>query len=340
MPPRGPRAPHTNGSEASSRAVTSSAASSRAAEASRAGSCPGMRAEAIGAVAPRGVLVGQIGADHALPGRALDLLRRVILAGQQTRCEGEVGEQRHVGFAGERPVAVLHVAPVQQVVLRLERHGAGEALPVGVCDPLPLAVHGEVRQSDVAHHPLADQRVEGACHVLDALGLVVEVGVVQVDAVRAETLQGGPCRGRDGGRGEPVELGMGGHLGGDQDPVAAAAGGEPASDDRLGLAAVVAGRPVRVAVGGVDERTAGRDEGVEHGEGGPLVARPAEGVGAQDEREDVDVGPRDPHHGGPFQRVASILGRAPRGRPVPGTRRSGAPARRAPRGSRYASAAQ
>ncbi len=37
-----------------------------------------------------------------------------------------------------------------------------------------------------------------------------------------------------------------------------------------------------------------------HGERDPLVARPAEGVAAQDEREDADVGMRDPHHEGPF----------------------------------------
>jgi hypothetical protein len=65
---------------------------------------------------------------------------------------------------------------------------------------------------------------------------------------------------------------------------------------RSDSSAVVAGHPLRIAVGGVDEVAAGGPIGVEHGEGLRLVGRPAEDVRAQAERVNGDVGPRDVAH--------------------------------------------
>ena len=65
---------------------------------------------------------------------------------------------------------------------------------------------------------------------------------------------------------------------------------EPVPDDRLRFATGVARRPVRVRVGGVDRVEAVIDEGIEDGEGGRLIDRPAEDVGAEHERGDVEAG--------------------------------------------------
>jgi hypothetical protein len=50
----------------------------------------------------------------------------------------------------------------------------------------------------------------------------------------------------------------------DHDVVAPAAPLEPAADHGLALAALMAGHPIRIAVGRVDGVAAVRDEGVEH----------------------------------------------------------------------------
>ena len=72
--------------------------------------------------------------------------------------------------------------------------------------------------------------------------------------------------------------------------VAVAARGHPVADDRLRLAARVAGHPRRVGRRRVDEVAAGGRVGVEHGERGRLVGGPAEHVAAEAEREDVESG--------------------------------------------------
>src|SRR5262249_22203026 len=70
-------------------------------------------------------------------------------------------------------------------------------------------------------------------------------------------------------------LGADPHLG--ADPAAL----QPGAEDRLRLAALVAGRPARIALGGIDHPPAALVEGVEHGEALVLVDRPAEHVAAE-----------------------------------------------------------
>ena len=91
-------------------------------------------------------------------------------------------------------------------------------------------------------------------------------------------------------------------LGGHDHAVAVAAGGHPAADDRLRLAAGVARRPSASSVGGVDEVAARRRVRVEDGEGLRLVGSPAEDVAAQAEREDVEVGVCEESHAQTIQR--------------------------------------
>ena len=91
--------------------------------------------------------------------------------------------------------------------------------------------------------------------------------------------------------------GQGADLGGDHHVGAVAARSHPLAEDPLGLAIGVAVGPYGVEVGGVDEVAAGGDERVEHRERRLAVRGPAEGVAAQVEGEDVDVGARDAGHG-------------------------------------------
>jgi hypothetical protein len=91
------------------------------------------------------------------------------------------------------------------------------------------------------------------------------VRVVEVDRLDAESAQRRLGGGADGTRGESAEVGVLADLRRDGHalwlPV-----GEPRADDRLALAAAVAGHPGAVRVGGVDEVAAACAERVEHGE--------------------------------------------------------------------------
>jgi hypothetical protein len=79
-------------------------------------------------------------------------------------------------------------------------------------------------------------------------------------------------------------------LGDHHDLVAIAAAFHPFADDRFGFAALVAGNPARIGIGGVDGVEAGADEPVEQVERGFLVGGPAEDVATQNKRRDGQVG--------------------------------------------------
>jgi hypothetical protein len=76
----------------------------------------------------------------------------------------------------------------------------------------------------------------------------------------------------------------------DDELVAVAAQLLPLADEALRVTTGVAGDPRRVAVGGVDEVAAARDERVEDVERGLPVGRPPEHVAAEVQREDGQVG--------------------------------------------------
>ncbi len=65
---------------------------------------------------------------------------------------------------------------------------------------------------------------------------------------------------------------------------------EPASDQRLRLAALVPGHPARIDVRGVDGVEARVDERIEQLEAALLVGGPAEDVAAEDDGRDVQAG--------------------------------------------------
>jgi hypothetical protein len=64
---------------------------------------------------------------------------------------------------------------------------------------------------------------------------------------------------------------------------------QPFADDRLRFAALIAGRPIRIDVGGVDRTEAGLGEPIEQRERRGLVGGPAEHVGADHERRNAKV---------------------------------------------------
>jgi hypothetical protein len=120
---------------------------------------------------------------------------------------------------------------------------------------------------------------------------VVEVGVVEVDRLDPEPLQRVVGRLADRLRTQVVEAGEFPYLGRDDEVLAlAGAGRQPFADDRLRLAAAVAGDARHVDVGGVDEVAAGGGIGVENGEGLVAVGGPAEDVAAEAETEDIEIG--------------------------------------------------
>ena len=182
--------------------------------------------------------------------------------------------------------------------MRLDRHRLGDAQLTRDAHPLAHAVGGVVRDRGVAHESVGDERAEGS-HGLFERGVgVVEVRVVQVDAIEAETGEGCLGRGAHVGGGEPPELRVLADLGGDRDAlvVAEPAAREPLADDRLALATFVARHPGAVGVGRVDEVSATATEGVEDLERGAPVGRPAEHVAAEGEGEDVEVTRADAGH--------------------------------------------
>jgi hypothetical protein len=65
---------------------------------------------------------------------------------------------------------------------------------------------------------------------------------------------------------------------------------QPFADDRLGIAALVAGNPGGIDVGGIDRIEARIEEGVENPEGGLLVGGPAEDIAAENDRRDRKAG--------------------------------------------------
>jgi hypothetical protein len=144
----------------------------------------------------------------------------------------------------------------------------------------------------VAHRARAHERVERAQRVLERRVLVVEVRVVEVDAIGPQTLEGGRRLALDRLRAQaPHRALAAADLRREDDLVAVAALGHPAPDD--GLRAAVLDE---IGVRGVDEVAAGAGVRIEDGEGLGLVGRPAEHVAAEAEGEDVEVGASEGGH--------------------------------------------
>ena len=139
--------------------------------------------------------------------------------------------------------------------------------------------------------PAFTSRVELAQAVSERDALVVLMLVIEVDPFDPEPLERClACRGDGIGR----EPGHEPDLGGDHHlvPLGRIAL-EPAADDRLALAALMARHPGRIDIGSVDHRSAGVDESVEDGEAGGLIRRPSEHIAAERQRRDLDAAVAD-----------------------------------------------
>jgi hypothetical protein len=167
-----------------------------------------------------------------------------------------------------------------QPELALELEGGGE--------PLRRVVGG----AEVADRAGPHERVERAQRLLQRRLLVVEVRVVQVDAVGLQALERGVRLTLDRLRAQIADRpAAAADLRGHDELVAIGAVGQPAPDDRLGA-------PVldQVRVRGVDEVAARGHVRVEDLPRLHLVGRPAEHVAAQAECEDIEVGASERSH--------------------------------------------
>jgi hypothetical protein len=150
-----------------------------------------------------------------------------------------------------------------------------------------------VGRGDVAHGARPHERVEGPQRLLERRVLVIEVCVVEVDAVGLQALERRVRLALDRRRAQVADRAApAADLRRHDDVVAVAAVGHPAPDDRLGA-------PVldEVRVRGVDLVAARFDVRVQDGPRLRLVGGPAEHVAAEAEAEDVEVGASEGSHG-------------------------------------------
>src|SRR4029453_1849805 len=152
----------------------------------------------------------------------------------------------------------------------------------------------EVGGADEAQLARLHELAVGRERLLLRRGLVVAVGLEEVDAVGVEPLQRILGRALDVRRRQALaDIGhVHAALGGDQHLVALGRVLlQPRADHGLGFAALVAGLPARIDVGGVDEGEAGIDEGVEDLVRGGLVGRPAKDVAAEGDWGEFEARP-------------------------------------------------
>jgi len=207
-----------------------------------------------------------------------------VLAGEQARGQRVVGDHREVAAFARRHDLVLDPA-LEQVPLDLGGHEPGQAALGRGLDGVVDLRGGTVGARDVAHLARPDQLVERAEGVLYRHGRVRGVLVVQVDVVDAEPAQAGVARLPDVvGRGTALRLAHRcAELRCDHGLVASAR--QCRAEDLLRLAG-------RVDVGGVEERDAVRECGVDDRARLIGVDPGAEVVAAQRDRRDDEIGSR------------------------------------------------
>ncbi len=232
-----------------------------------------------------------------LPGAAGGGRRVAVLARQEPLRQTEVGHAGKVLLDAHGEQRTLETLAFDQVVRRLHRYVACGTSLVGDGECLRQPFRGGVRRGNVTHLPGRDQGVQRRHGLFQGRVRIVGVRVVEVDPVGPEAAQRVLHRLTDHLPSESGKALPAAHLGGDDHLVPDLTGGEPAADDRLGLAAAVAGSPLGVGVGGVDEIAAGLHVGVEDVERGVLVDGPAEDAATQAEREDIHVGLSNSGHG-------------------------------------------
>ncbi len=117
---------------------------------------------------------------------ALDLHAGAVLAGEESAGERVVREAGEPLAGAEGGEAALVLGPVDEVVVRLERHESGEARALRDGQRLGEPRLGVVGGRDVADLSFAHESVERAQRLLERRRGVVGVRVVEVDAVCPE----------------------------------------------------------------------------------------------------------------------------------------------------------
>src|SRR5256886_6428770 len=132
--------------------------------------------------------VVEVGAGGFGASRLHRLAAGAVLARQKALGQGEVGEHRQVPRLGDRQQRALEVA-LHEVVVRLQDRELRETELA-----LKLQRGGEplrrvVGSADVANRARLDELVEGAQRLLQRRLFVIEVRVIEIDAIRLQALQ-------------------------------------------------------------------------------------------------------------------------------------------------------
>ena len=223
-------------------------------------------------------------AAHAAAARALaEIGGRAVLAGEEPFGEAVIGDDADLLGDAEVAQAALEGAAVVEIVLWLQDLVARQVLRARGLERRRELRGGKIRRAAPANLALVDQPPIGAERLGVRNRIVGPVRQIEVDRLDAEPPQRRFDRLLDiGGRQAlPARPHRRADLGDDGDFAALAARLQPRADDRLGFAALVARRPSRIDVGGVDRAEAGADEAVEQVERGLGVGRPAEHIAAE-----------------------------------------------------------
>ena len=216
-----------------------------------------------------------------------------VLARQKPRRQAVVGD--HADSVGDAGLAqrAIEAGAVVQVVLRLQHLIGGQALFLGYLQRF-LQLRGvQIGRAHRANLAGLDRGVISTQGFGIGRLRIGPVGEIQVDMIGAQACQRSVERLGNIGTGQAlVALAhVGTDLGEDRHLLTCTrARLEPAADNGLGLAALVAIGPGRVDVGGVDGVEAMIDEGIEHGEAGLFIDGPAKHIAAEHQRDDIDTG--------------------------------------------------
>ena len=137
-------------------------------------------------VALRPLVVG----DH-VSAISVDRFAPTVLSREEARGQSEIGHHPHaeLGSSLSPAARAFDIVAMEEVVMGLQDDGPGAALGIGDSEPLPDALGRVVRQSHISDLAGSSGLFEGGDSLLKRGGLVIEMGIVDVDGLGAQTRQ-------------------------------------------------------------------------------------------------------------------------------------------------------